>query len=216
MQEDKPEIERKTDAESYYGIGSFLFEVVKIFLLALVIIVPVRVFLFQPFFVQGASMEPTFHDGEYLIINELGYKQTDIGIGENSLLLVKPFRRLERTNVVVFRYPKNPSQFFIKRIIALPGEKIEVRDGAVKIFNNENPKGFVLDETVFLSESVRTSGDVSITLGDEEYFVMGDNRQASHDSRSWGPLPAKSIIGKVSLRAWPINRFGLSPETSKQ
>ena len=190
--------------EEYYGVGSFVLEIMKIFLLALVIIVPIRVFLFQPFFVQGASMEPNFEDKQYLIVNELGYKTTEVG----NLFTVKPFKELQRGDVVVFRYPKNPSVFYIKRIIGLPGEKIEISNDKVKIFNSENPNGFVLDESQYLSASVMTSGEINMTLGDE-YFVMGDNREYSSDSRSWGPVPADDVMGKVVLRAWPISRASL-------
>lgn len=200
------------DSEAYYGVGGFLFEVVKIFFLALAIIIPVRVFLFQPFFVQGASMEPNFHDREYLIISEFGYKQTDFGLGANTLFSLKPFRELNREDVIVFRYPRNPSQFFIKRVVALPGERITISQGVITVFNAEHPQGFTLDESGYLAKSLKTSGETDIKLSFDEYFVMGDNRGASHDSRSWGPLPKEDVIGRVSLRAFPLNRFTLRPE----
>jgi len=192
--------------ESYFGVGSFLLEIVKVFILALVIITPIRIFLFQPFFVQGASMEPNFENGEYLIINELGYKKTDIGIGERQIFSVGSFKDLKRGDAIVFRYPKDPKQYFIKRIVALPGEKIKVSEGKVYIFNKENPEGFVLDESEYLPKGARTSGELVQQLNESEYFVMGDNRSYSHDSRSWGPLDKKFVIGKVLVRAWPVNR----------
>lgn len=191
--------------ESYSGVGSFLLEIVKVFILALVIITPIRIFLFQPFFVQGASMEPNFEDGQYLIVNELGYKKTDIGIGNKQLFTVNSFEEFKRGDAIVFRYPKDPSQYFIKRIIALPGEKIKVSDGKVYIFNKENPDGFLLDESSYLDKNLSTSGDLTEQLSDSEYFTMGDNRSYSHDSRAWGPLDKKFVIGKVLLRAWPFN-----------
>jgi len=149
-------------------------------------------------------MEPNFEDKQYLIVNELGYKTTEVG----NLFTVKPFKELQRGDVVVFRYPKNPSIFYIKRIIGLPGEKIEISNDKVKIFNSENPNGFVLEEGKYLSASVMTAGEINMTLGDE-YFVMGDNREYSSDSRSWGPVPADDVMGKVVLRAWPISRASL-------
>lgn len=191
--------------ESYSGIGSFLLEIVKVFVLALVIITPIRIFLFQPFFVQGASMEPNFKDGQYLIINELGYKETDIGLGDKQMFSVGSFKELKRGDVVVFRYPKDPKQFFIKRVVALPGEKIKTSENKVYIFNKENPEGFVLDESDYLSKGIITPGDVIQQLNENEYFVMGDNRSYSHDSRAWGPLDKEFIVGKVLLRAWPFN-----------
>jgi signal peptidase I len=192
--------------ETYYGVGSFLWEVVKVFFWALVIIVPVRVFLFQPFFVQGASMEPNFQDGDYLIINELGYKQTDMDIANWHLFTAGSFKNLSRLDVVVFRYPKNPQQFFIKRVIGLPGEQVKVENGKVTIYNEQNPDGFALDENQYLKANAITIGSVDIKLDDQQYFVLGDNRSASYDSRVWGPVPKSDIIGKVLLRAWPVTK----------
>lgn len=192
--------------EAYYGVSSFIIEIIKVFFWAVIIILPVRLFLFQPFFVQGASMEPNFEDGEYLIINELGYKETDLNIFNSHLFTVEPFKELNRGDVIVFRYPKNPSQFFIKRVVALPGETITIKDGKIIIANSKNPAGFVLDESGYLDEGVATSGEVSRRLEENEYFVLGDNRSASHDSRSWGPLKKDLIIGKVLLRAWPVGK----------
>ncbi|MDD5397381.1 MAG: signal peptidase I [Candidatus Moranbacteria bacterium] len=198
--------ENNNEEEIYYGVGSFLWEVIKVFIWALVIIVPIRVFLFQPFFVQGASMETNFKDGDYLIVNELGYKKTSVDVGGTHLFDVNSFKDLSRGDVVVFRYPRDPSQFFIKRVIGLPGEKVEVKSGIVTIFNSQHPNGFVLDEHTYLPAGLSTSGDVSMTLSDQEYFVLGDNRQFSHDSRAWGPLPKYDVIGKVLIRAWPFSK----------
>ena len=195
--------------ERYYGVGGFILEIIKIFLLAFIIIVPIRVFLFQPFFVQGASMEPNFENNQYLIVNEFGYKRTDIGLDDKNLFTVKPFKEIGRQQVVVFRYPKNPSQFFIKRTIGLPGEKVEIKDGKVTIYNSENPDGFVLDEKAYLSSSVKTTGEMAVTLKADEYFVMGDNRLFSSDSRSWGPVPEADIVGKALIRAWPLDKISI-------
>ncbi len=196
--------------EEFYGAGGVFWEIVKMVFWVVVIIVPLRVFLVQPFFVQGASMEPNFEDHEYLIINELGYKTTEVGFSsgekEINFFTVKSFKELKRSDVVVFRYPKNPSTYYIKRIIGLPGEKIEIKDKRVKIFNSGNPNGFDLDESEYLPPSEETSGDQIVELSDQEYFVMGDNRKYSSDSRSWGPVPEKDIVGKVLLRAWPFGR----------
>lgn len=180
-------------------------EVIKIFILAFVIIIPIRVFLFQPFFVQGASMEPNFENNQYLIVNEFGYKKTEVG----SFFTIEPFKEIGRQQVVVFRYPKNPTQFFIKRTIGLPGEKIEIKDSKVKIYNSENPDGFVLDENSYLPSNIKTTGEVTMKLKDDEYFVMGDNRQFSSDSRSWGPLPEADIVGKALFRAWPLDKISI-------
>ena len=194
--------------DSYYGIGSFLAEIVKVFFLALLIIAPIRIFLFQPFFVQGASMEPNFEDGEYLIVNELGYKITDIEFDDIKFFSVKSFKDLKRGDVIVFRYPKNPKQYFIKRVIALPGEKIKIRNDQV-IISQKGSNPIVLDESEYLAENEKTSGELTMVLKDDEYFVMGDNRSFSSDSRSWGPVKKENIIGKVLIRAWPFDRVRL-------
>ena len=194
---------------SYQGVGEFILEIIKVVALAFIIIVPIRVFLFQPFFVQGASMEPNFEDGQYLIINEFGYKETNIKIGDHSILDVNSFKDIERQRVVVFRYPLNPQKFFIKRVIGLPGEKIQIKDGEIKIFNKEHPDGFVLDEKSYIPISNQTKGDEVINLNDNQYFVLGDNRLYSSDSRVWGPVPKEDIIGEVSLRAWPLDKLSI-------
>lgn len=192
---------------TYQGVGGFILEIIKIIVLAFVIIVPIRMFLFQPFFVQGASMEPNFADGEYLIINELGFKETNVGFNSLQIFKVGAFRDLKRQRAIVFRYPIDPGKYFIKRIIGLPNETVQIEDGQVKIFNEEKPEGFVLDEKEYLSSEQETVGDLTLKLGEDEYFVLGDNRMFSSDSRAWGPVPQRDIIGEVALRAWPLNRI---------
>jgi len=161
---------------------SFIWETLKIVIIALVIVVPIRYFLFQPFFIKGASMEPNFDDGQYLIIDELSYR----------------FREPQRGEVVVFKYPHDLSQRYIKRIIGLPGETIEIKERKVLI------SGEILDESSYLPEGITTPDLAKITLGEEEYFVLGDNRLASSDSRRWGALPKENIVGRAYLRAWPF------------
>jgi len=160
----------------------FAFETLKIIIISLIIILPVRYYLVQPFYVKGQSMEPNFHDNEYLIINEIGYR------------LNLP----ERGDIIVFKYPKNPSEFYIKRIIGLPGEKIEIKDN--KIYIND----LILNETYLIEN---TSGSININLQEDEYFVLGDNRDASSDSRSWGILDKSLIIGRVWLRLLPLSKI---------
>jgi len=161
----------------------FIWETAKIVIISLAIIIPIRYYLIQPFFVRGASMEPNFDDGQYLVVNEIGYR-----VGQPK-----------RGDVIVFKYPFDKNQYYIKRIIGLPEERIEVRDGAVFINNVK------LDESAYLSEATFTNGSIVINLKDGEYFVLGDNRQASSDSRQWGVLPTANIIGQVWIRAWPLN-----------
>ncbi|MBI3304922.1 signal peptidase I [Candidatus Parcubacteria bacterium] len=168
--------------------GRFGWELLVIGVAAFGIAFLLRTFLFQPFLVHGASMEPTFADGEYLLIDEISYS----------------FRSPERGEVVVFRFPQNESQFFIKRIIGLPGETVQIRNGVLWIVNSFSPAGMRLTESY--SRSPDSSGETTITLGDGEYFVLGDNRAVSYDSRRWGPVPRRDIVGRVWVRAWPVNR----------
>lgn len=170
-------------------VASFFWEVVKIVIISLAIILPVRYYLVQPFFVKGASMEPSFEDGDYILVDELSYGLRDPARGE----------------VVIFRYPLDHSQFFIKRIIALPGETVEVKNNQVVIYNKENPQGFALQES-YLDSSQKTIGSVRMRLDDGEYFVMGDNRLQSSDSRRWGAVNRDLITGKAFVRPWPFAR----------
>lgn len=201
---------RKTSEEiEYLGIGGLIFEMVKVFLLALVIIIPVRVFLFQPFFVQGSSMEPNFQDAQYLVVSEFGYKETNVNLIDKIHFSVHPFRSIERQDVVVFRYPRNPEQFFIKRVIGLPGESVEVRQGKVILYTPDRPQGYALDETAYLDANILTEDMKKTEVGTDAYFVMGDNRMFSYDSRAIGPIKKNKIIGRVLLRAWPIDQLSL-------
>jgi len=172
---------------------TFIFEVVKVVVISLAIIIPVRYFLIQPFYVKGASMEPSFYDHEYLIIDEISYR----------------FREPERGEIVVFKYPKDPSQYFIKRIIGLPGEKIEIKDGSVYIYTKETNRKVKLDET-YLPADLDTipSKEGVEEIGENEYYVLGDNRGHSKDSRSFGLVKDSFIVGKVMFRGWPFNRLG--------
>jgi signal peptidase I len=171
----------------------FVFELIKIVTISLVIIIPIRHFLIQPFYVKGASMEPNFHDHEYLIIDEISYS----------------LKTPKRGDIIVFRYPRNPQEFFIKRVIGLPGEKIQVQEGKIFIYNQEHPEGVALDES-YLPENTKTYGisDSDITtLAKDEYFVLGDNRNSSKDSRSFGPVNKSFIVGRVLLRGWPFDKI---------
>jgi signal peptidase I len=176
---------------------AFLWETIKVVVISMAIIVPVRYFLVQPFFVKGASMEPTFQDGNYILIDELSYD----------------FREPIRGDVVVFRFPEDRSQFFIKRIIGLPGETVEVKNNMVKVYNQEHPQGQVLKEP-YLDRNQITAGNMKTVLDPNEYFVLGDNRLRSSDSRIWGTVNRSLIIGRVFFRALPFDEFGKIPPPS--
>ena len=161
-----------------------IWEVLEVVLISAATVVVIRTFLVQPFLVSGASMEPNFSDGNYLLIDEITYK----------------FREPQRGEVVVFRSPQDKATFFIKRIVALPGEKVNIRNNQVYI----NGEPFNED---YLALNIRTAGLVDAVLGKDEYLVLGDNRYNSFDSRSWGALKRDRIIGMARLRLFPFNEF---------
>jgi signal peptidase I len=143
---------------------SSLWEIIKFTIIAVLIVLPIRLWVAQPFIVSGPSMEPTFNNGDYLIVDELSYRFENPKIGD----------------VIVFRYPLDPTKFFIKRIEGLPGDKVNV-------LGNE------------------------VTLGPDEYYVLGDNSPQSSDSRIWGPVSKNLIVGKALVRLWPLNEMGVLP-----
>lgn len=199
-------IGRMTEPDEELSAGQFFLEMVKVFILAAVIIIPVRVFLFQPFFVQGSSMQPNFENGEYLVVNEFGYKKTSIGLPGSPVFTVSPFRSLVRQEPIVFRSPQKAGLYLIKRVIGLPGETVRIEHSRVIISDTAHPEGFVLDESAYLAASVVTTDMKPLTLGPDQYFVLGDNRMNSLDSRVFGPVDRGLIVGRVLFRAWPITR----------
>lgn len=161
--------------------------------IALIVVAPVRIFIASPFIVSGASMEPAFDSGHYLIIDQITYR----------------FHPPERGDVIVFRYPNDPSKFFIKRIIGLPSETVNINNGSVSIVSGEFPGGILLSEPYIVFPK---NGEViSATLSDNEYYVLGDNRANSSDSRVWGTLPGEYITGRALVRLFPLTRIGIFP-----
>lgn len=155
---------RKMNEKNINNSGGSVLEFIKFILITAVIVIPIRLWVAQPFLVSGASMEPTFQNGDYLIVDELSYH----------------LRHPKKNEVIIFKYPKDPSKFFIKRVIGLPGESI-----------TENGKTTFLDS--------------------DEYFVMGDNRDASSDSRIWGPVEENFIVGRAFIRLWPLGEMDFLP-----
>ena len=169
-----------------------VWDLIKFAAIALAIVIPIRMFIAQPFVVSGDSMFPTFHNGQYLIVDELSYH----------------LKGPHRLDVVIFRYPNDPSRFFIKRIIGMPNEKIVIKDGKISIINKENTDGFMLNEPYIDEKFITTN---TYTTGADEYFVMGDNRNRSSDSRMWGILPRKLMIGRAYLRLLPASDINYLP-----
>lgn len=179
---------KNNSAKKESWIDFFRFAVI-----AALIVVPIRLFIAQPFVVSGASMVPTFDTGHYLIIDELSYR----------------FENPKRGDVVVFRFPFDPSKFLIKRIAGLPKETITIKNDVIRVTNAEHPESFIWEQ-----ETVRESGrraEQQITLQDDEYFVLGDNRDESADSRLWGPLNKKLIIGRPIVRLLPLQKIDFFP-----
>lgn len=170
-----------------------LLEIIRFSVIALLIVIPIRMFIAQPFIVSGASMADTFHTGEYLIVDQVTYH----------------FHNPSRGDVVIFRYPRDPSKYFIKRIIGVPGDTVVIDGATVTIVNAEHPEGITLDEPYI--RSMRSGGYLEETLGEREYFVMGDNRDESSDSRMWGVLQEERIVGRALLRLFPFGTADILP-----
>jgi signal peptidase I len=190
----QPELSQKSPEKQ--SVGAFVWDLFKILIIALLIIVPFRAFIAEPFVVSGSSMLPNYHNRDYLIIDRFSYRRGSP----------------ERGDVVVLKFPKDPSQYYIKRIIGLPGERVSFEQGGVVIFNQANPNGLKLTESYLKSSSETFGKNQEAVLGEGQYFVLGDNRTASSDSRVWGILPKEDIVGKVWLRVFPLGGFGLSEE----
>ncbi len=184
-------------------------EIASIAIISFVIVLPIRMFIAQPFVVSGDSMDNTFKDGSYLIIDEISYR----------------FNEPQRGDVVIFKVPEeglalqhqnlDKTVYYIKRVIGLPGETVEVNGDQIKIINSENPNGLILVEPyIYINKSVPSAFSqvkISKTLGDNEYFVLGDNRHNSSDSRIWGTLNKDLIKGRAIVRLFPFNQTGVFP-----
>lgn len=166
-----------------------LFDLVKTVVAVLLAVFLLRAFVFQPFVVEGASMEPNFQDGEYLVVERISYL----------------FRDPRRGDVVVFRFPSNPSLNYIKRIVGLPGEEIDIENGTVLVNKKASNEPYILPGSTFLSGFEQEEW----SLKAREYFVLGDNRSHSSDSREWGVVPRVNIVGRAFFVVYPLRDFGL-------
>lgn len=177
------------------GVLGVVWEILKFSVIALLIVMPIRYFIAQPFVVSGTSMVPTFNPSDYLVIDEVSYR----------------FHEPQRGDVIIFRYPLDPSTFFVKRIIGLPYETVEVTDGTITIVSADKVERFVLKEPYVVASENTHRWSETVTLGAGEYYVLGDNRDVSADSRVWGPLPERYIIGRAFAQLMPITKMRLSP-----
>lgn len=187
------EAEQPTGSERAFQV---VWEVVKTIAFIILAAVIIRAFVVQPFFVQGESMQPNFHEGDYLLVNQLSYR----------------FGKPARGDVIIFKAPPEPDTNYIKRVIGLPGETVQLKDGRVQVINTKHPDGVLLDEP-YIEPGLSTKEEAGGThwdVGANQFFVLGDNREPgkSADSREWGLVPRDNIIGKTSLRVYPIATFG--------
>jgi signal peptidase I len=181
------------------SLWQFFLDFVETIVIALAIFVIVYRFLFQPHQVKGNSMMNNFYDGEYVLTDKITYR----------------FRLPARGEVIVFKAPKNEDYDYIKRIIALPGDRVKVEGGQVYLNNQK------LDESVYLHQDSYTQAGyfsqegTEILVPAESYYVLGDNRNHSSDSREWGVVPKDNIIGRAWIRYWPLNQFGVIKNQAK-
>lgn len=187
----------KSESKSFIlNFVSFFYELMKLVLIVIILAAAIRYFLISPYQVDGNSMVPTLADKDYLLVEKVNFV----------------FKQPARGDIIVFRYPLNPKVNYVKRIIGLPGEKVLIKAGKISIVNSQYPSGIELQEG-YISTDVTTSvmgdlGEKSWKINTNEYFVLGDNRAHSDDSRSWGIVPKENILGKVWLEVYPTNHFG--------
>lgn len=187
-------------------------DVVETLLLALIIYMGVRAGV-QNFKVDGNSMEPSLHTGQYLLVNKLAYASFGLeGIAE-AIPALEPLRNStlfqlgspQRGDIIVFRFPRDPTRDFIKRVVAIPGETVEVKTGVVYVNNRRLEEPYILNSPTYTKEAT--------IVQPGEYFVLGDNRNNSSDSHVWGSVPAREIVGKAWITYWPMDAWGFIPHT---
>jgi signal peptidase I len=178
-------------------------EAATIILISILIVAPIKAFIIQPFLVSGASMEPNFHDGEYLIINEIGWTLNEA----------------ERGDILVFKNPNDKKEYFIKRVIGFPGETVEIKNSEITIYDLKGNKKVTWDETAYLPNGRLTQWKTGcigknieivnnkIKIPEGQYFVLGDNRGNSTDSRCIGTIEEELVVGKVWIRIYPFKIF---------
>lgn len=181
---------------SFWGsIKDDIIDLLKFITIAAIIVIPIRHFIMQPFIVSGTSMDPTFADKEYLIIDKLTYN----------------LDKINRGDVVVFKFPSKNERYLVKRIIGLPGDTVTLRsNGEITIINEKNPEGFTINEEYVVNKD-QDSFTITVPKDSNKILVLGDNRKVSYDSRAWGLLEKDRLVGRVYLRLWPISRIDVLP-----
>lgn len=196
MENEQPEIVHIDPIVRKNPFKGLIKEILVFVFIVFGIILPFRIYIAEPYLVSGASMEPNFETSDYLIVDKIIYRH----------------KIPERNSVIIFKFPLQTQgvagKNLIKRVIGLPGDTVTMSGQTITIKNKNNPEGFVLDQSYL---TLKSSSDFSLTLKDDQYFVMGDNRPESYDSRSWGILPAEDIIGRPILRLFPFNKIASMP-----
>ena len=181
---------------------SFLVELIKTAVIVLVFAYLIRVFVLQPYIVDGTSMFPEFHNGDYLLVDKLTYR----------------FEAPKRGDIIVFKYPKDTSFNYVKRIIGLPGDTIRIENSKVYVYDSANPNGAPLTEPYVLPGNTTLpdsgTGQSEFVVPANNYFVLGDNRMGSSDSRDWGDVPDSDVIGRVLVLAYPFDRISIYPHAT--
>jgi signal peptidase I len=211
--ENPPSIDSKATGKEKLRMKSAAREIVETILLTLLIFLAVRAVV-QNFKVEGSSMEPNLHSGQYLLVNKAVYFSIDLSALPSWLPIPRPaeptriylFHPPQRGDVVVFRYPRDPGRDFIKRVIAVPGQTVEVRAGRIFVDGQEIAEPYIKDRPNYSQPPEK--------VPEGEYYVLGDNRNNSSDSHVWGTVPRENIIGKAWVSYWPISDWGLVPNYS--
>lgn len=188
--ENMPSTELPPNLRRRLFIENALYIIVAVLLAALI-----QAYIIRPFIVNGSSMEPNIEDKQYLIVDEISYR----------------VREPERGDVIVLKSPPEPKKYYIKRIIGLPGETVKITGTTVTIINSEHPTGFALTESYLNDALNQHPQHMTVTVPQGRYFVMGDNRDGSYDSRSWGTLPKENIRGRALLRLLPLTKISYLP-----
>jgi signal peptidase I len=184
------------------AISAIFFGILNWVIIPVIIVFVLHNFVFQAFHVVGSSMVPTLNDTDYIIVSKIG--KTISGF-ENRAYTPN------RYDVVVFRYPKDPSLIFVKRVIGLPGDRVVVKDNHVTVYNTDNPQGINPDTNLYQRSADTTQGTFDDIVPQGSIFVLGDNRtpSGSFDSRDWGFLPSSYIVGTAAVRLLPLDQFRL-------
>jgi signal peptidase I len=179
------------------GIGEFFLDIIETLVIALSIFLVIYLFLVQPHQVNGQSMVPNFQSGEYVLTDKISYNFGDPQRGEVVVFHAPPAAHC----------PKGTGCDFIKRVLGIPGDRIAVKNNGIYVNSVKLAEPYIPED--FETEAGDYTRNRTITLGPNEYFVCGDNRPYSSDSRAWGPIPKQNIVGKAFFRYWPPEAMGL-------